>query len=130
MPICSRLSGRRLLLLGLAAALALRLLVVATLAARLLQLAAGAGATFAPQRDLGVLLFHVAAAEALEHLEAFELWSQRRRPMRRPTRVGRAQARDRRGAGGGVAGGRRALAKLMLDLRRMALEEALESEGG
>lgn len=98
---------------------------------RLLQLDGGEGYE---QRDLGVLLFHDGKIkEALEHLEAFELWREGGGDDAAPNLVS-----DVLNAGGTDAvlaaelqvREDEALAKLMLDLRRMALEEALESEGG
>ena len=94
---------------------------------RLLLLDAGEGFE---QRDLGVLMFHDGKIkEALEHLEAFELWREGGGDDAAPNLVS-----DVLNAGGTDAvlaaelQGREdeALAKLMLDLRRMALEEALE----
>ena len=86
------------------------------------------------QRDLGVLLFHDGKIkEALEHLEAFELWREGGGDDAAPNLV--SDVRSNAGGTDAVLAELQvredeALAKLMLDLRRMALEEALESEGG
>ena len=94
---------------------------------RLLELDGGEGYE---QRDLGVLMFHDGKIkEALEHLEAFELWREGGGDDAAPNLVS-----DVLNAGGTDAvlaaelqvREDEALAKLMLDLRRMALEEALE----
>ena len=94
---------------------------------RLLELDGGEGYE---ARDLGVLMFHDGKIkEALEHLESFERWREGGKADEAPNLVS-----DVLNAGGTDAvlaaelqvREDEALAKLMLDLRRMALEEALE----
>mmetsp|Transcript_5769 Transcript_5769/g.15480 ORF Transcript_5769/g.15480 Transcript_5769/m.15480 type:complete len:173 (-) Transcript_5769:133-651(-) len=94
---------------------------------RLLELDGGEGYE---ARDLGVLMFHDGKIkEALEHLESFERWREGGKADEAPNLVS-----DVLNAGGTDAvlaaelqvREDEAMAKLMLDLRRMALEEALE----